>query len=73
MRSREQAMANVQRRMDERVKYIDYEEAKERYGLGETTIRKMAKECGALYKIGKAARIRVDVFDKYIETFCDRK
>lgn len=65
------AMANAKRRVSERQKYIGYPEAKIRYGLGETMLRKMAKDCGALYKIGKAARIKVEVFDQYYETFRD--
>lgn len=50
-------------------KFITYEEAKERYSLGETTLRQMAKDCGALYKIGKAARINMDIMDSYLESF----
>lgn len=61
----------AQQTVSDRKKYITYSEAAERYGLGETTLRKMAKDCGALYKIGKAARIKVDVFDEYMETFLD--
>ena len=51
--------------------FLNYEEASARYGLGETSLRKMAKECHALYKIGGAARIRIDTMDQYIESFLD--
>lgn len=65
------AASKVRKRISDRQKYITYEEAFIRYGLGETTIRKMAKDCDALYKIGRAARIKVEVFDEYFETFLD--
>jgi len=65
------ASTRVQKRINDRKKFLTYEEAEQRYGLGETTIRKMAKDCKALYKIGRAARIKVDVFDQYFETFLD--
>ena len=64
-----QIVAKVQKRINDRMKYITYEQAQERYGLGETTLRKMAIDCGALYKVGRAARIKVDTMDKYFETF----
>ena len=50
------AITRVQKRINDRKKFLTYEEAEQRYGLGETTIRKMAKDCKALSKIGRAAR-----------------
>lgn len=69
--SNEISMARVQKRVTDRKKFMTYEEAIERYGLGETTLRKMAKDCDALYKVGRAARIKIEVFDAYFETFLD--
>lgn len=69
--SNEKELATISKRIQDRKKYITYEEAEDRYGLGETTLRRMAKDCGALYKIGRAARIKVETFDTYFETFLD--
>jgi hypothetical protein len=52
-------------------RFLSMEEAKVRYALGETTLRKLAKDCGAVYKIGKSMRIRLDVMDSYMETFLE--
>ena len=68
-RNYQTAMQNVQQRIAERQKLITYEEASIRYSLGTTTLRKMSKQCGAFIKIGNAARIDVEIMDKYIETF----
>ncbi len=68
-RNDEQAISNVQKRMDGRKKLITYKQACEDYSLGITTLRKMAKDCGAYYKIGSAARIDVEVFEEYLKTF----
>lgn len=65
----DEAMGRVSERMDERKKYLKYEEASIRYGFGETKLRQMAKECGALRTIGKSTRINKEVFDRYMETF----
>ena len=69
--SNEKELETVQKRIQDRKMYLTYEEAEERYQLCDATIRKMAKECNALYKIGRAARIKADVFEKYLETFLD--
>lgn len=53
----------------EDVKLITYKEACERYSLGISTIQKIAKESGALRKIGKSARVNVSVMDAYLDTF----
>ena len=69
--SNEVMETKVQKKISERKKYLTYEEAGQRYGLGETTLRRMAKECKALYKIGRSARIKMETFDQYFESFLD--
>ena len=69
--SDEKSISKAKKRVQARQKYLTYQDAEIRYGLGETTLRKMAKDCKALYKIGRAARIDMEVFDKYFETFLD--
>ena len=43
------------------------EEATARYRLGATTVRKVAKELGALYKIGRVVRVDIPKMDAGIE------
>lgn len=69
--SNDKFISKAKKRIEARQKYLTYQEAEVRYGLGETTLRKMARDCKALYKIGRAARIDMEVFDKYFETFLD--
>lgn len=47
---------------------ITYEQARERYNLGRNVVMKLAKESGALVKIGKAARVDVETMDNYIKS-----
>lgn len=65
----EEILERVRKRTRSNAKYITYSEARERYGLGETMLRKMATDSGSLRKFGKAARINVEIFDAYAETF----
>lgn len=48
-------------------KYIRLDEATKLYSIGLTTARKMAKESGAIYKIGGTVLIKVAIFEDYIE------
>ncbi len=68
-RTKQEAIDNIQKRQDERRMLISYEEASKRYSLGVTSLRKRAKECRALYKIGRSALINVRIMDEYMETF----
>lgn len=65
----DEILDRVHERMEKRKKFIKYPEAEERYGLGITTLRKMAQDSKALYKVGKSALINVEIFDKYMESF----
>lgn len=38
-----------------------------RYAIGQTSLRKIATEAGAVRKIGKSWRFRIDVLDAYVE------
>lgn len=61
----------VNERMRKMQRFITFDEAKVRYALGITTLRKMAKDCGALYKVGRSARIRMDIMDEYMDIFVE--
>jgi hypothetical protein len=46
-----------------------YRDAMARYSLGMSTVVRLARESGALRKIGKAARVDLAAMDAYIRTF----
>ena len=46
--------------------FITYFEGADYYGLGLKKFTRLAHEAGAVYKIGKAVRIRRDIFDAYL-------
>ncbi len=49
-------------------KYIRLDEATKLYSIGLSTVRKLAKDSGAVYKIGGTVLIKVETFENYIET-----
>lgn len=49
-------------------KYIRLDEATKLYSIGLSTARKLAKDSGAVYKIGGTVLIKVETFENYIET-----
>lgn len=50
-------------------KCIRYKDGKKIYGMCQSTFERRAKEAGAIYKVGKAALVDVDIFEKYLESF----
>ncbi len=50
-------------------KYLRYPEAKEYYCLGMSTLKKVAKEAGAIIHLGKIALVDTEIMDKYIDSF----
>ena len=52
---------------DEMRKFIRPKEATRIYSLSRSFIEEIATEAGALYKIGKAVLINVNVFEEYLE------
>ena len=52
---------------DELRKFIRPKEATRIYSLSRTFIEQIARESGAMYKIGKVVLINVKVFDEYLE------
>ncbi len=48
-------------------KYIRIDEATKLYSVGLSTVRKIAKEAGAFYKVGGTVLIKVSIFEDYIE------
>ncbi len=46
--------------------FISLNEGAEYYGLGMKPFTRIAKEAGAVYKIGKMVRIRRDILEEYM-------
>ncbi len=43
------------------------EQAGIRYGFGRNSMRKIAKDAGAIIKIGKSVRVNFTILDKYLD------
>lgn len=50
-------------------KYVNAAEGQAVYGISRTHIMEMAKEAGAVYKVGNSALINTEIFDTYLEQF----
>lgn len=50
-------------------KYVNAVEGAAIYGLGKTRIMALAKEAGAVYKVGNSALINMEIFESYLEKF----
>ena len=48
-------------------KYVNAVEGAAIYGLGKTRIMTLAKEEGAVYKVGNSAPINTEIFESYLE------
>ncbi|MSS14060.1 excisionase [Porcincola intestinalis] len=46
--------------------FITFREAMEYYGLNEKPVVRLAREAGAVYKIGKMVRVRRTIFEAYL-------
>ena len=54
---------------DNQVRFLRYREGAAVYGMSQSSFEKLAKEAGAVYKVGKMALVRVDILDAYLEQF----
>ena len=49
------------------LKTIRVPEAQRRYGLGREGVKKIAKECGAVVRVGRSFLVNVERMDKFME------
>lgn len=49
-------------------RYLTLEDGQERWSLGQTTLRRLAKEAGAWIEIGRSRRIDVPRMDDYLDS-----
>lgn len=50
-------------------KFVRYAEGAELYSIGIQSFMRLAKEAGAVYKIGGIALVKMEELDQYLETF----
>lgn len=50
-------------------RFLRYREGADIYGMSQSSFEKLAKEAGAVYKVGKMALVRVEILDAYLEQF----
>lgn len=54
---------------DKKKKFVRYQEGAEIYSMSVRKFQNLAKDAGAIYKVGKMALVSCELFDKYMETF----
>lgn len=52
-------------------KYVNATEGSIIYSLGKTRFMALAKEAGAIYKVGASALVNIEVFEQYLEQFLE--
>lgn len=52
-------------------KYVNATEGSIIYSLGKTRFMALAKEAGAIYKVGASALVNTDVFEQYLGQFLE--
>lgn len=60
---------NNMRKEEKRKRFIRYKEGAEMYSMSLRKFQDIAKDAGAIYKVGKMALVNCEIFDKYLETF----
>ena len=50
-------------------KYVRYQEGADMYSISLRKFQDLAKDAGAIYKVGKMVLVKVDIMDAYLETF----
>ena len=50
-------------------RFVRYKEGAEIYGISQSLFERLAKQAGAIYKIGRAVLVNCEIFETYLETF----
>ncbi len=50
-------------------RFVRYQEGAEMYSMSLRRFQDLAKDAGAIYKIGKMVLVNCDILDAYIDTF----
>lgn len=54
---------------DKKKKFIRYQDGAEIYSMSMRRFQDLAKDAGAIYKVGKMALVNCEILDAYLETF----
>ena len=54
---------------DKKKKFIRYQDGAEIYSMSMRRLQDLAKDAGAIYKVGKMALVNCEILDAYLETF----
>lgn len=55
--------------MDKKKKFIRYQDGADIYSMSLRKFQELAKDAGAIYKVGKMALVNCEILDEYLETF----
>lgn len=50
-------------------KFVRYQEGASIYSMSVRKFQDLAKDAGAIYKVGKMVLVNCEIFDQYMETF----
>lgn len=50
-------------------KFVRYDEGATLFSLGQHTFERIAKEAGAIYRIGRICIVNVEIVEEYLENF----
>lgn len=54
---------------EKKKKFVLYQEGADIYSMSVRKFQDLAKDAGAIYKVGKMALVNCEIFDQYMETF----
>lgn len=54
---------------ERRKKFVRYKEGAELYSMGMTKFQEIAKDAGAVYKVGQLCLVNTETLDTYLEGF----
>ena len=55
--------------MAKRKKFVKYREGTDMYSIGITRCQQIAKDAGAIYKVGGLCLVNTEILDMYLERF----
>lgn len=54
---------------EKKKKFVRYQEGADIYSMSVRKFQDLAKDAGAIYKVGKMALVNCEIFDQYMEPF----
>lgn len=54
---------------EKKKKFVRYQDGAEIYSMSIRKFQDLAKDAGAIYKVGKMALVNFEILEKYLETF----